>query len=398
MASKETGKKKLPKNVRERDGKYYYRYDTKDRATGRRKQNETRGFATPKEAEREGIRIQAALLQGTLLDKNRLTVSSWGDDWLKWYESTGRVKESTVDQRRSSLLMLTENIGGMQIQEVTDDIYQETLLSMSKIYSYNTLRSIHTVARMIFKRAVQKEKIKSDPTQFAYIPQKRLDFEEREKLKQLPRYLEKDELLLFLSSVKSEQFRRLFSLLAYTGMRIGELSALFVTDIKDDILTISKTRYSKASITKYKLTSPKNVSSDRQIHLSQRAIDIIKQQLAWRREFAFSKGSRFYNERQFLFVCETNKIGYPIYQALVADQMRYALEEAGLPLNLTPHSLRHTYTSLMAEAGADLETIQAQLGHKLGSEITARIYLHITKAREKRDVAKLDALLDDVGK
>lgn len=389
-------KKRLPNNVRERDGKYYYRFSIKDGATGKRKQKETRGFATPREAEREAIRIQSELLQGTYVDKNHLNVSSWCEDWLQWYESTGRVKESTIDQRRSMLDMLSSQIGGLKLQEVTDDIYQQTLLTLSKSHSVNTLRSVHSTSRMLFKRAVQKDKIKSDPTQHAYIPRKKLNFEEHEQAKQLPRYLEKSELLLFLASVKSEQFKRLFALLAYTGMRSGELSALFVTDAQDDVLTISKTRYSKESITKYKLTTPKNASSDRRIYLSQKAIDVVKEQLTWRREFAFSKGKRFYNERQFLFVCETSRAGYPIYQALVADHMRYALEKAGLPLSLTPHSLRHTYTSLMAEAGADLDTIQAQLGHSRGSDVTRGIYLHVTKAREKRDVARLDALLDAV--
>jgi integrase len=390
-------KKKLPKNVRERDGKYYYRYSVKNTVTGNRKQKETIGYSTAREAEKEGILIQAAVLNGTYVEKVKLTVSNWCDDWLKWYSSTGRVKESTIVQRSAMTEILKSEIGGLNLHEVNEEIYQNVLLSINTKNSFNTVSSLHGVARMLFKRAVQKEKIKSDPTQFAYIPKKVATLEDREAAKRLPGFLEKDELKKFLNAINSEQFRRIFELLAYTGVRIGELSALLISDFNDEgFLTISKTRYISGSVSAYQLTEPKNKSSDRVIHLSQKAISVIKDQLVWRKAFAFSKGASFYKDRQFLFFCEKARAGYPLTHTLVLDHMDRALTKSELPMNLTPHSLRHTYTSLMAEAGADLDTIQAQLGHKKGSDVTRAIYLHVTKAREKRDVNRLDALLDAI--
>jgi integrase len=388
-------KKKLPKNVRERDGKYYFRFSIKDPATGNRKQKETPGFATPKEAEQEGIRIQAELLQGTYKEKVKLSFSAWCEEWLKWYESTGRVKENTVAQRSDMLGVLKTQIGGLYLHEVTEDVYQSALYELDKHLSYNTLSSLHSCARMVFSRAIQKGKIKVDPTKYALIPKKIATFEEREAAKLLPRFLEKDELQQFLAAVDAPQFRRLFELMALTGMRIGELSALLISDFTEEgYLTISKTRYTPKSVKKYKLTTPKNESSERTIYLSKKAIATIKDQIAWRKAFTFSKGSEIYKERQFLFICEKSAAGYPLHRTIVADHLERALIKAELPTNLTPHSFRHTYTSLMAEAGADLDTIQAQLGHKKGSDVTRSVYLHVTKAREKRDIDRLDALLE----
>ncbi|WP_088832677.1 tyrosine-type recombinase/integrase [Paenibacillus tyrfis] len=387
--------KELPTNVRERNGKYHYRYSIKNPVTGKRIQKESVGFATPREAEKEGRRIEAEKLLGTYVDKLKDTVTDWCDHWLNWYASTGQVKEITINQRANMLELLKSQIGGLNLQEVTEEIYQEVLHKLSKVHSFNTLSSMHGVAKRVFLRAVQKGKIKSNPAEHAFIPKKTKTFEEREASKKLPRFLEKHELIKFLAAVEGSQFRRVFALLAYTGMRMGELSSLFVDDFSDEVyLNISKTRYAPASIAKYQLTSPKNESSDRIIHLSKRAISVIKEQIVWRKAFAFSKGNDFYKERQFLFVCEKARAGYPLYPTLVSKQMKRALSRANLPKNLTPHSLRHTYTSLMAEAGADLDTIQAQLGHKKGSDVTRAIYLHVTKAREKRDVDRLDALLD----
>lgn len=44
--------------------------------------------------------------------------------------------------------------------------------------------------------------------------------------------------------------------------------------------------------------------------------------------------------------------------------MRRLLKLAGLNTELTPHSLRHTHTSLLAEGGVSLEQIMERLGHK----------------------------------
>ncbi|MBA2870548.1 integrase [Anoxybacillus calidus] len=46
---------------------------------------------------------------------------------------------------------------------------------------------------------------------------------------------------------------------------------------------------------------------------------------------------------------------------------------------MTPHSLRHTYTSLLIEAGIGIKEIQQRLGHTT----TMNIYAHMMKDLEK---------------
>ncbi|MEX2460855.1 MAG: Arm DNA-binding domain-containing protein [Paenibacillaceae bacterium] len=84
------------RNIRERDGKYYFRYDIKDLVTGKRKQKESKGFATPTEARREAIRIQAEMLHGTYIEEKDIMFKDWVDKLLTIYEATGKVKNSTV--------------------------------------------------------------------------------------------------------------------------------------------------------------------------------------------------------------------------------------------------------------------------------------------------------------
>lgn len=58
--------------------------------------------------------------------------------------------------------------------------------------------------------------------------------------------------------------------------------------------------------------------------------------------------------------------------------MRRILKLAGLNENLTPHSLRHTHTSLFAEAKVSLEQIMERMGHS-DDDTTKNVYLHVTE-------------------
>lgn len=81
---------------------------------------------------------------------------------------------------------------------------------------------------MIFRKALELELIKKDPTEFAYLKKDKKTIEKLEE-EEVPKYLEKEELALFLKTAKERGLELdylIFLILSYTGIRVGELVAL----------------------------------------------------------------------------------------------------------------------------------------------------------------------------
>ncbi len=82
----------------------------------------------------------------------------------------------------------------------------------------------------------------------------------------------------------------------------------------------------------------------------------------------------------------TNAKGTRMTVREVQLMLKRYLTLAGLPLDLTPHKLRHSYATHLLNAGADLRLVQELLGH--AQLATTQVYTHVSVARLKEIYAK----------
>ena len=110
-------------------------------------------------------------------------------------------------------------------------------------------------------------------------------------------------------------------------------------------------------------------SKQRLVPISPRAIKEIKYWLLDRNLGKIKKGFEDY-----VFLA---RWGNSISRIMVFHLIKELAEKAGITKNISPHTFRHSFATLLLEGGANLRAIQCMLGHE--SIATTEIYTHIDR-------------------
>ena len=161
-----------------------------------------------------------------------------------------------------------------------------------------------------------------------------------------------------------ERDRALFELLYATGMRVSEAAGLDLEDVDfaSRLLRVVG-KGNKERIAPFGESAEEALAA----YLPSRA--------------ALRKGSRAAepgerDEGDPVFV---NSRGGRLTTRSMARLLKRRLRAAGLPSEISPHALRHSFATHLLEAGADLRAIQELLGHS--SLSTTQRYTHVEVER-----------------
>ena len=190
------------------------------------------------------------------------------------------------------------------------------------------------------------------------------EFIDRPKLaKHLPYTLtvkEIDKLLdIELVTVFDYRDKAMLELMYGTGLRVSELVSLTVYDVDfyNAFLRI-KGKGSKERIVPINNASLKYLK----LYLDRRCLLLKKK----------TSDELFLNAR-----------GEGISRQGFFKNLKKILAKKGMPTNISPHSLRHSFATHLIENGADLRSVQTMLGH---SDITTtKIYTHISNEKVTKD-------------
>ena len=214
-----------------------------------------------------------------------------------------------------------------------------------------------------------------------YFSDKDIDAVPSEKIK-LPKLTDKDKQIKFLSYKQVEHLlsmpdltdvsgirdRAILEVLFSTGARVSELTSLNLKQLDVGGIVGGKIKDMELSIAG-------KGGKVRVIYFSEQCVKSLAAYLKFRQNdlltplfISYSRNSGDKGDRRLSTRAVENLV------------KKYTMM-AGLPVDATPHTLRHSYATDLLEHGADLRSVQELLGHS--SVATTQIYTHVTNPHLK---------------
>jgi len=162
-------------------------------------------------------------------------------------------------------------------------------------------------------------------------------------------------------TLKGDRSRAILETLYASGCRVSEVAGLRISDI--DLQNGWVRCVGKGD-------------KQRMVPLGRKGREALAEYLTLRRPQLAAKSAE---SKDFVFL--TNR-GRPVRRNLIWKLVKHCSMQAGLPLTVSPHTLRHSFATHLLAGGADLRVVQELLGH--ASIATTQIYTRVEISRLKQ--------------
>lgn len=253
--------------------------------------------------------------------------------------------------------------------------------------AYSTVLFYKRALKPAFKMALHDDCIRKNPFDFSLNSVMKNDTQSRQALTQ-----EQEERLLtyIQSDVCYRKHYDEIIILLRTGLRISEFCGLTVNDLdfKNRIINVDH-QLIKVSKIGYVVQPPKSENGIRQIPMSDEVYQAFKNILKHRK---IQKELVIDGYKDFLFI---NRNGNPqvsvnyeaMFRKLIAKYN--SKHEEQLP-KITPHVMRHTFCTRLANAGMNPKALQYVMGHS-NITITLNLYAHASLETVKSELQRFVA-------
>lgn len=340
-------------------------------ALGERKEVPRQGFATETIAIRELLQVKTDLNNGNVkkVDNSNLTVSEWLDQWFdeneKTWEVTTRLQREEVIRDQMKPL-----IGKDKLVDLDRPTYRKKYINvLMDDYEPGSVQLFHNLFRIAINAAVDAE----------IIPRNRFNKISIANDKKIDNFLTIKGLRDFLSAAKSMLNITNYTaalLLAYTGMRRGELQGLKWCDInlKNKTIRIERTR------DRHGVRDPKTTTSFRTIYIDDMLVNQFKLYRKWCLETKFSKGKKL-TDGDYIFI--SYQSGSEISDSVLVQNFDRVFAETGIR-RITPHGFRHTHATILISKYVPVNVIAERLGNT--PQMVLKVYAHTFKEMEIESV------------
>lgn len=330
--------------------------------------------------------IQRDLEDGIDASGRKMTVTQLYEKYIRTH---GNVKDSSAEGRERLIKRLKDDkLGNARIGAVKPSDAKEWAVRMrDKGLAFITISNDKRSLSAAFYMAVQDDLVRKNPFDF------KLDSvieDTTESKVPLSPGQEKSLLDFMLGDKVYKRHYNEFVILLGTGLRISELCGLTVKDIDmcSRKITVDHQLLKRPGKGFY-IETPKTESGVREIPMSPNVYGAFQRVLEKHIDSGFPVDG--YND--FLFCTGSGRpktaLDYEAVFRRVAVKYNKCHEEP-LPKIFTPHVLRHTFCTNMANAGMNPKALQFVMGHK-NITMTLDFYAHATYNSAKEEMERLTA-------
>jgi len=395
-------RRKDKKNRVLKEGEYQrscgtYEFKWRDKSGGRH----SISAVTLEELREKELDVLRDVLDGVKADKNNLTIN---DLYNSWVQLKRGLKDNTFSNYKYMYTMFVEpDFGKRKIVDLKRSDIRSfyNYLADERHVQINTIDCIHTVLHQVLELGVEDDYLRYNPSDNALKELKKARNFEVTKRRALT-VPEQELFEAYLS--KQGQYHRwypIFIIMLWTGMRVGEVTGLRWCDIdlEDDTISVNHTLvyYDKRNDERctFAINTPKTAAGERIIPMLPKVKEAFLMEKQYQEECGLESRAVVDGYRDFIFI---NRFGNVQHQGTLNKALSRIVRDCNFEILDKPHkkdtvilpkfsnhSLRHTFTTRMCEAGVNLKVMQEILGHA-DAETTMDIYAEATKELKKSEL------------
>lgn len=337
--------------------------------------------ATQREAQQKRDEYRRMIEAGVKAESMGLTVRAYASRWVSTYKAHLTDGPYNTHVRILNRFFAHEGIGDRRMQDI-DTIDIQSFYNSAKGKSHSYICDMRDTIKGLFKYAVADRVITYDPTIKAILPNgargshRAITQQERDLITSL-----------------DHRMRTAAMIMLYAGLRRGEVLAL---DIDRDVDFAAKTLTVRYAV-RYpdqqqpQIVDPKTEAGKRTIPL----LDVLADELRGKHGLVITDTSGQIMTQSAWARCWESYLT-KLSEIRNGHAKRWhgrtktdkAILAAGgqippwVDINVRPHDLRHSYCTMLYDAGVDIKTAQKWMGHA-DLDVTMQIYTHLSAEREK---------------
>lgn len=289
------------------------------------------------------------------------TVKEYCDRWLPLHKAG--VSPKCYRDYEKQLEALTERLGNKPLQTVTVDDAAAVWQHYAG-YSASTIKRAKMLFVALFDTAIENDLCRKNPfkARFAQPPKAPSGSH---------RALTDDEISAILNTPHRMQLAALIML--YAGLRRGEVLALTSADITNTEIIVSKAVRFVGN--RPVITAPKTAAGVRRVPI----LKVIK-------PFLLNAPERILSAKNGSLMTDT------AFRRCWDSFLLHLSRTAGHQIKIRPHDLRHTYCTMLRDAGVDMKQAMLWMGHS-DEKMILHVYDHVTDRRTQNSVNQVEKML-----